>query len=150
MIVYDISPDIILSVISAVLYLVAFVISFVLAIREGSTKILWFIPTICFCVVIYTAILGKDLSLWNLLITAAMFFLNMWLANFDEIPYKNRDMVSVILITTMIVAGFYMFNSCDISSCLGRDEYDEIMSSYDWGDDYYYDSSDNQVKKKLW
>ncbi|MBQ4095352.1 MAG: hypothetical protein IJC65_02880 [Oscillospiraceae bacterium] len=32
----------------------------------------------------------------------------------------------------------------------GQDETDTVWSSYDYDDDYYYDSNDNTVKKKPW
>ena len=31
-----------------------------------------------------------------------------------------------------------------------EEKYDDVMAGYDWGDDYYYDTNDHEVKKKPW
>lgn len=53
---------------------------------------------------------------------------------------------TVIVVIVIVISG--LFGSCDV--LLETDEHDEVMGSYDWGDDYYYDSSDNTVKEKPW
>ena len=68
-----------------------------------------------------------------------------------KIKFKE-NLGKIILIGTVIVVIVIVFSglfgSCDV--LLETDEHDEIMGSYDWGDDYYYDSSDNTVKEKPW
>lgn len=71
---------------------------------------------------------------------------------------KKKKKISTILlisipvvIIALILAAF--ISSCDMSSLDSSSEdaeYDEAMGSYDWGDDYYYDSNDNSVNKKAW
>lgn len=60
------------------------------------------------------------------------------------------------LITVIVIIISGIFGSCGVLSGdndkhgTADNEYDEVMEGYDWGDGYYYDSSDNTVKKTLW
>lgn len=56
---------------------------------------------------------------------------------------------AALVLIVVIISG--LFGSCDVA--FGADEYeeyDEVMGGYDWGDNYYYDSSDHEVKWKPW
>ena len=54
-----------------------------------------------------------------------------------------------LVLVIVIISG--LFGSCDVAfGDDGYDEYDDAMASQDWGDHYYYDSSDHEVKWKPW
>lgn len=63
----------------------------------------------------------------------------------------SKSLFILIPIVFVIIIIATIVGVLDISSSSSADsEYDDAMASYDWGDDHYYDSSDNTVKKKAW
>lgn len=63
----------------------------------------------------------------------------------------SKSLFILIPIVLVIIIIATIVGVLDISSSSSADsEYDDAMASYDWGDDHYYDSSDNTVKKKAW
>ena len=56
---------------------------------------------------------------------------------------------AALVLIVVIISG--LFGSCDVAfGDDGYEEYDEVMGGYDWGDHYYYDSSDHEVKWTPW
>lgn len=74
----------------------------------------------------------------------------------DDINFNKKNALGyvflvliVILIIGVIIGAIVGFSDSTYESP-EKSAYDDAMGSYDWGDDYYYDSSDGVVKKKPW
>lgn len=74
----------------------------------------------------------------------------------DKKKAKTYKIISKILFVaipvTVLIILFISAGGCvgRISSTPEDKAYDDYMGGIDWGDDYYYDSYDNEVRKKAW
>lgn len=123
----------------------------------------WVILIVIF--IIFAIAVGLGIDFWAALVgilvpLAVVAFL--W-ATFDE---KDKEIIKkqlkfkenigkilaievAFVLVIVIISG--LFGSCDVAfGDDGYDEYDDAMASQDWGDHYYYDSSDHEVKWKPW
>lgn len=53
-----------------------------------------------------------------------------------------KKFITVLIVTLLLIGS--------LVGCSSRSSHDDIMSSYDWGPDHYYDSGSHSVEKKPW